>query len=100
MAPRSGGALEIPQLSRQRTLERGPCRAALDIGPEARLARDDVGVIEDAQYRRHHQIASREVLAIQERLAAERPGESGQALLHERHRAGAAQSRPLLIGVE
>src|SRR5437870_3559655 len=46
------------------THEGGPRRAAVDIGGEALVAGDDVGVLQDAQHCRHHEIASREAVAV------------------------------------
>jgi hypothetical protein len=68
---RSCSLFEVSNLRIQRTPEGRPRGAAFDIGREALVAGDDVGVIEDPQHRRHHQIAGREVIAIQIRLVAE-----------------------------
>jgi hypothetical protein len=45
---------EISNLRIERTLEGRPRGAALDIGCEAFVARDDVGVFQGTQHRRHH----------------------------------------------
>jgi hypothetical protein len=60
---------EISNLRIKRTLEGRPRGAAFDIGCEALVARDDVGVLEGSQHRRHHQIAGREAVAIEIWLA-------------------------------
>jgi hypothetical protein len=52
------------------------------------------------KYRRHHQIARREAVAIEVGLVAKRLRERGQPPLNERDRARAAQLRPLLVRVE
>src|ERR1700738_3790564 len=94
------GHPEISNLRVQRALEGRPRGAAFDIGCEALVACDDVGVLQDSQHRRHHQIACRETVAIEIRLVAERIGEGGQAFLHKFYRPWAAQLRPFLIRVK
>ena len=82
--------LEVSNLCIERSLEGGSRGAAFDIRGEALIARDDVGVLQDSQHGRHHQIAGGEAVTIEIRLVAERFGEGGEALLHELHSAGAA----------
>src|SRR5262249_34705490 len=65
---------EVSDLCIEGALEGGPGRAAVDIGGEALVAGDDVGVLEDSQHRRHHEIASREAVAVKIGLVAERFG--------------------------
>jgi hypothetical protein len=48
---------EILDLRVERPLEGRPCGAALDISGKAPVARDDIGVLEDSEHYRHHQIA-------------------------------------------
>jgi dipeptidyl aminopeptidase/acylaminoacyl peptidase len=50
------------------------CSRAVDIGGEALVAGNDVGVLQDAQHRRHHEIAGSEALAVKIVLVAERFG--------------------------
>src|SRR5262249_58569437 len=76
---------EIPDLRVVRALEGRPPGAALDVGCEARIACDDVGVLQNPQHRRHHQIAGRETVAIEVGFVAERLGETRQAPLCELH---------------
>src|SRR5262249_37322797 len=68
------GFPEVSDLRIEGALEGGPRRAAVDIGGEALVAGDDVGVLEDAQHCRHHEIASREAIAVKIGLVAERFG--------------------------
>ena len=75
--PGYAGFPEITDLRIERALEGRPRRAALDVGREAFVALDDVGVLEDAQHGRHHQIASGETIAVEIGLVAERCGERG-----------------------
>src|SRR5262249_23469961 len=89
----SGGLLDISDLRRQRALEGWPRLAARDVVRQPLVALDDVGVIEDAQHGRHHQVASGEALAVEIGLVAERRGERAEALLSELHGA-----RPALLG--
>ncbi len=91
------GSLEVLDLRIERALERRPRGAALDVGGEARVARDDVGVLQDAQDGRHHQIAGGEAVAVEIRPVAEPLGEGGEALLHELHGSRTAQLRPFLV---
>src|ERR1700693_2202722 len=74
--------------------------AAFDIGGEALLACDDVGVLQDSQHGRHHQITRSEAVTVEVGFVAERLGERGQALLRKLHRPWAAQLRPFLIRVK
>src|SRR5207248_1647345 len=50
---------EVSNLRVERALEGRPRRAARDILRETLVAGDNVGVLEDAQHRRHHEIAGR-----------------------------------------
>jgi hypothetical protein len=67
---------EIPDLRIDRALEGGARGAALDIGGEARVTGDDVGV---AQHRRHHQVAGGGAVAVEIGLVAKAVGEGGNA---------------------
>src|ERR1700674_5594328 len=91
---------KITHLRIERWLEGRPRGAAFDIGGEALLACDDVGVLQDSQHGRHHQITRSEAVTIEVGFVAERLGERGQALLHKRYRPWAAQLRPFLIRVK
>jgi hypothetical protein len=91
---------EITNLRIECSLEGRPSGAAFDIGGEALLACHDVGVLQDSQRGRHHQITRGDTVTIKVRFVAERLGERGQALLHKFHRARAAQLRPFLICVK
>src|SRR3989442_5710057 len=57
VAKRLRGFPEVSDLCIEGALEGGPRRAAVDIGGEALVAGDDLGVLQDAQHRRHHEIA-------------------------------------------
>src|SRR6478672_4745497 len=91
---------EITNLRIERSLEGRPRGAAFDIGGEALLACDDVGVLQDSQHGRHHQITPSEAVTIEVRFVAERLGKRRQALLHKLYRPSAAQLRPFLIRVK
>ena len=60
-----GSGFEIPHLGVECTLEGRPARTPLDVIRETLVARDDIGVFEDSQHRRHHQIAGREAVPIE-----------------------------------
>jgi hypothetical protein len=77
---------EITNLRIERALEGRPRGAAFDIRGEALLACDDVGVLQDSQHSRHHQITRSEAVTVKVRFVAKRLGERGQALLHKLHR--------------
>src|SRR5262245_19571735 len=61
---------EVSYLRIERMPEGRARGAALDIGGKALVARDDVGVLEDPEHRRHHQITSGESVAIEIGLVA------------------------------
>src|SRR5262249_24455872 len=65
---------EVSDLCIEGALEGGPGRAAVDIGGEALGAGDYVGVLEGAEHRRHHEVTSREAVAVKIVLVAERFG--------------------------
>jgi hypothetical protein len=71
---------EITNLRIERALEGRPRGAAFDIRGEALLACDDVGVLQDSQRSRHHQITRSEAVTVKVRFVAKRLGERGQAL--------------------
>src|ERR1700738_3184145 len=77
---------EITNLRIERALEGRPRGAAFDIRGEALLACDDVGVLQDSQHSRHHQITRSEAVTVKVRFVAKRLGERKQALLHKLHR--------------
>src|SRR4051812_21734653 len=83
------GLPEITNLRIERALEGRPRGAALDIRGEALLACDDVGVLQDSQHSRHHQIARGEAVTVKVGFVAKRLGEREQALLHKLHRSWA-----------
>src|SRR6266511_5889913 len=56
---------EITNLRIERALEGRPRGAAFDIGGEALLACDYVGVLQDSQHGRHHQITRSEAVTIE-----------------------------------
>lgn len=74
----SGRLPVIAELRVERTLERGPCRAAIDIGREDLILAGNVTVVERPQHGRHHEVAGSEVIAIEKWLAAERVRQSGE----------------------
>src|SRR2546430_7753191 len=82
---------EITNLRIERALEGRPRGAAFDIRGEALLACDDVGVLQDSQHSRHHQITRSEAVTVKVGFVAKRLGERGQALLRKLHRSWAAQ---------
>jgi hypothetical protein len=100
---RSLGLCSLPEITNlriERSLEGRARGAAFDIGGEALVACDDIGVLEDSQHGRHHQITRSEAVTIEIGFVAERFGERGQALLHKLHRSWAAQLRSFLIRVK
>src|SRR5262249_33156473 len=56
---------EITNLSIQRSLEGRPSSTAVDVSGEALVACDDVGVFQNSQHGRHHQITRSEALAVE-----------------------------------
>src|SRR6202047_1409288 len=100
--PISGYAafLKMTNLRIERAPEGRPRGAAFDIRGEALLACDDVGVLQDSQHSRHHQITRSEAVTVKVGFVAKRLGERGQALLHKLPRSWAAQLRPFLIRVK
>ena len=96
----SGRLPEVSKLCIERTLERRPARAPLDVVGKTPVARHDVGVVQDAQNCRHHQIAGREPIAIEIGFVTKGLGKSSQPLLHELHGAWTTQLGPLLVSVE
>ena len=60
---------KVSNLRIKRTLEGRSSGAAFDIGCEPLVARDDVGVLEHSEHRRHYQIAGRETVAVEEGLS-------------------------------
>src|SRR4026209_212671 len=62
------GVLEVSDLRIERTLESGPRGASFDIGGEALVACDDVGVLQDSEHGAHHEFAGREAVAIEKGL--------------------------------
>jgi len=92
-SPLHAACLKSPICASNARLKAGRAGAALDIGCEAPVACDDVGVLEDPQYGRHHEVAGGETVAIEIGLVAERSGEGGQALLHELYGTRPAQLR-------
>ena len=65
------GLPEITNLRIQRPLEGRPRSAAVYIIGEALVACDDVGVVQDSQDGRHHQITRSETVTVEERFVAE-----------------------------
>ena len=63
---------EIAQLRVYCALECGPRGAALYIGGQSRIACDDVSVVKDSEYCRHHQITRSEAVPIEIGLDTER----------------------------
>src|SRR5262249_38795871 len=100
VAKRLRGFLEVSDLCIEGALEGGPRRAAVDIGGEVLVAGDDVRVLQDAQNRRHHEIASREAVAVEKGLVAQRFGQAGETPLSEIHGTRSPQLRPFLVRVE
>src|ERR1700754_1008559 len=94
--PLSGGLLEVSNLRGQRALEGGPRLAARDVVRQTLVALDDVGVVEDAQHGRHHQVAGGEAVTIEIGLVAKRRRERAETLLRELDGTRPAQLRPLL----
>src|SRR5690242_13216816 len=74
LAKRLRGFPEVSDLCIEGAFEGGPRRAAVDISGEALVAGNDVGVLQNAQHRRHHEIASSEPVAIKIELVADRFG--------------------------
>src|SRR5260370_3274000 len=70
---------EITNLCIERSPEGRPRGAASDIGGEALLACDAVGVLQNSQHGRHHQITRSEAVTIEVGFVAERLGERRQA---------------------
>ena len=97
---RASSLPEITNLRIERAPEGRPRGAAFDIRGEALLACDDVGVLQDSQHSRHHQITRSEAVTVKVGFVAKRLGERGQALLRKLHRSWAAQLRPFLIRVK
>src|SRR5262245_3368645 len=91
---------KVPELRVERAPECRPCCASLDISCEAPVAGYDVGVAQDAQHGRHHEIARGKAVAVEIGLVAQRLGQGCQAVTYERLGTGAAKFCPLLIGVE
>jgi hypothetical protein len=65
------GLPEIANLRIECPPEGRPRAAAVYISGETLVACDDVGVVQDSQHGRHHQITRRETVTIEERFVAE-----------------------------
>ena len=64
---------KVPELRVERPLECRPRGTACDIGRETLVARHDIRVVQDAQHRRHHEIAGSKSVAVEIGLAHRAP---------------------------
>src|SRR3954454_3156210 len=91
--------LERRELRLKCALERRPCLATGLVAGEVRMLGDEIGVAQDAQHRRHHQVARRE--AVFEIVALAEPGGlRAEPVPHLLFGARPADFCPLGLGVE
>src|SRR3546814_15924460 len=91
--------LEGRELRRQRPLEGRPRLAAGEIGGKARMPGQEVGMVQLAQHRRHHQVADREAV-FQVILLAEPGGKALEPRSDFALNLGPTGVRPFGIGWE
>src|SRR6516162_2043695 len=93
----------LPKVAELR-LERAPkcrtIRTPIDISRKAPVARHDVGVTQNAQYGRHHQVAGGKAVTVKKGLVTERLGQGCKSVTYEGLGTGAAKFGPFLIRVE